>query len=117
MSAADVQSPGFPLPPPSTAGLLPPQVTSPIGVLLIIFEARPDALPQSASLAIRSGNGLLLKVTLLLHCDSYGRHVSWQRAQRTPQHLLLSAVLFGKHRVTRFFDAPAPAGRQGGHSL
>ena len=44
-----------------TEGLKLYRVTCPIGVVGIIFESRPDALVQIASLAVKSGNAAMLK--------------------------------------------------------
>ncbi len=42
-------------------GLELERVTCPIGVLLIIFEARPEVIANIASLAVKSGNAAILK--------------------------------------------------------
>lgn len=42
-------------------GLLLQKISCPIGVLGIIFEARPDVIPQICALAVKSGNAALLK--------------------------------------------------------
>lgn len=44
-----------------TDGLILRRITCPIGVIGVIFESRPDALIQIASLCIKSGNAVLLK--------------------------------------------------------
>ena len=42
-------------------GLILKRISCPIGVIGVIFEARPDALVQISSLCIKSGNCALLK--------------------------------------------------------
>jgi len=42
-------------------GLVLEKVTTPIGVIAVIFESRPDALVQISTLCIKSGNAVILK--------------------------------------------------------
>jgi glutamate-5-semialdehyde dehydrogenase len=42
-------------------GLILKRIACPLGVLGVIFESRPDAVMQIASLAVKSGNGVILK--------------------------------------------------------
>jgi glutamate-5-semialdehyde dehydrogenase len=42
-------------------GLVLYKESCPLGVLGVVFEARPDVIPQIAALALKSGNALLLK--------------------------------------------------------
>ncbi|MGL5134286.1 MAG: glutamate-5-semialdehyde dehydrogenase [Planktothrix sp.] len=42
-------------------GLILKRITCPLGVLGLIFEARPEAVIQISALAIKSGNGVILK--------------------------------------------------------
>lgn len=42
-------------------GLVVRRVSCPIGVIGAIFESRPDAVPQIASLCLKSGNAVILK--------------------------------------------------------
>ena len=43
------------------AGLILERFSCPLGVIGVIFEARPDAVTQIAALGIKSGNGVILK--------------------------------------------------------
>ncbi len=42
-------------------GLMLHKVSCPLGVIGIVFESRPDVVPQVTALALKSGNALLLK--------------------------------------------------------
>ena len=42
-------------------GLILERISCPLGVIGVIFEARPDAVTQIAALGIKSGNGVILK--------------------------------------------------------
>jgi glutamate-5-semialdehyde dehydrogenase len=53
------------------------RVACPIGVLLIIFEARPEVIANIASLAIKSGNAAILKGELYPPAVVAPRYADW----------------------------------------
>jgi glutamate-5-semialdehyde dehydrogenase len=58
------------------AGMTLERISSPIGVLLIIFEARPEVIANIASLAIKSGNAAILKGMTMNSDKHQGSHLT-----------------------------------------
>ena len=50
-------------------GLVLERVSCPIGVLLVIFEARPEVIVNIAALSIKSGNAAILKGTYVIQLN------------------------------------------------
>lgn len=73
-------------------GLTLERVSCPIGVLLIIFEARPEVIANIAALAIKSGNAAILK--------GAGSHRSWGKPTRSQTDIRIS--IGGKESMESF---------------
>lgn len=93
------------------------RLTVPLGVLGVIFESRPDALIQIASLAIRSGNGALLKggseakATNQAIMDSLDNGLSKSKVGLGALSLLTTRQeSLGLLRLDRFVDLIIPRG-------
>jgi len=93
------------------------RVTVPLGVLGVIFESRPDALIQIASLAVRSGNGALLKggseakATNLAIMDSLDKGLSKSNVGSGSLSLLTTRQeSLGLLRLDRFVNLIIPRG-------
>ncbi|KAI9014186.1 Aldehyde/histidinol dehydrogenase [Hyaloraphidium curvatum] len=56
------------------------RVTCPVGVLLIIFEARPEVVVQISTLALKSGNAVILKGGREAHHSNAALHKTLQAA-------------------------------------
>lgn len=88
--------------------LIMERVSCPIGVLLIIFEARPEVIANIASLAIKSGNAAILKGKFPLVLPSLSKsHNNLSQVERNPQNLL-SPSQRSSHQRSRPQRSPTP---------
>jgi glutamate-5-semialdehyde dehydrogenase len=99
------------------AGLILERITCPLGVLGVIFEARPDAVTQIAALAIKSGNGVLLKggSEAVLSCEAIAQIIdgALQKSEVSPdvvQLLTTRAETMAILQMDRHIDLIIPRG-------
>ena len=87
------------------AGLNLQKVRVPLGVLAVIFEARPDAVTQIAALALKSGNAVILKAGKEVELTA-GVLVRVLRAALAAQGLPEDAIslVIGRERVKELLE-------------
>lgn len=89
-----------------STGLHLEKISVPLGVLAVIFEARPDAVTQIASLALKSGNAVILKPGKEVeHTAEALVHVlrATLVAQSLPEDSI--TLIFGRERVNQLLQA------------
>ena len=88
-------------------GLVLEKITCPLGVLAVIFEARPDAVTQISSLALKSGNAVILKPgqevekTALALVEVIGQSLT---RSGLPEEAI--GVVLGRQAVRELLDMP-----------
>ncbi len=88
------------------AGLHLQKISVPLGVLAVIFEARPDAVTQIAALALKSGNAVILKPGREVeHTAAALVHALRGALKREGLPEDLIAVVFGREQVAELLRA------------
>lgn len=100
-------------------GLRLSKVRTPLGVVLIIFESRPNVTADAASLCLKSGNGCILRggkeairSNLAIHkelagaCEDAGIPADCIQMIDTPDHAAVNLLL----KLSRYIDVVVPRG-------
>jgi glutamate-5-semialdehyde dehydrogenase len=80
-------------------GLVLQKVPCPLGVVAVIFESRPDVIPQVGSLAIKTGNGLVLKGGVEAKVTNRVLATIWRDALAAMGHALPAAICLLEERA------------------
>jgi glutamate-5-semialdehyde dehydrogenase len=87
-------------------GLTLEKVSVPLGVLAVIFEARPDAITQISALAIKSGNAVILKggreVENTMRAILDTMHAALAQHSRVPANAI--SGVYGRESVQALLD-------------